>query len=200
MGGACVGRQVDDRWSWMAAAYRGGCRRRPGRLRRVGSAPCGGAVPAWRPRPSSPSRRGRRHDHDHELGPRLRRVPGGAGRPRSLCEDFRTRRAPSVRNRVEKEPKNRHAKHGRTTTAAAALVVLSSSPSKATATGSKPQPRPHFPHQAARTNHHMRDQGGQFHPGGFQRRSQHLLKSGGCVVVASSCQEGAGAASAVGQT
>ena len=36
--------------------------------------------------------------------------------------------------------------------------------------------------------------------GGFQRRSQHLLKSGGCVVVASSCQEGAGAASAVGQT
>ena len=44
-----------------------------------------------------------------------------------------------------------------------------------------------------------RTKGVNFRPGGFERRSQHLLQSGGCVVVASSCQEGAGAASAVGQ-
>jgi len=35
--------------------------------------------------------------------------------------------------------------------------------------------------------------------GGFYRRSQHFLDSGGCVVVLSSCEDGAGAASAVGQ-
>jgi TIR domain len=35
--------------------------------------------------------------------------------------------------------------------------------------------------------------------GGFYRRSQHFLDPGGCVVVVSSCEEGAGAASAVGQ-
>jgi DNA replication protein DnaC len=45
-----------------------------------------------------------------------------------------------------------------------------------------------------------RDQAVNFQLGGFQRRSQHLRQSGGCVVVASSCQERAGAASAVGQT
>ena len=35
--------------------------------------------------------------------------------------------------------------------------------------------------------------------GGFYQRSQHFLDPGGCVVVVSSCEEGAGAASAVGQ-
>jgi CubicO group peptidase (beta-lactamase class C family) len=39
----------------------------------------------------------------------------------------------------------------------------------------------------------------KFGQGGFHPRSQRFLDAGGCVVVVSSCEEGAGAASAVGQ-